>query len=130
MTAVRFPDPQLAVRDAVRAILAARGVAAEVSTRTPAGAPVGAPYVLVRTDAVERTASLDCLADVAVTVWAADEGAAVDLACVIEALLLDHTGPDIRAVRPDSGPVPGTDTDGVTPIVYFRVTAHMRPRNI
>jgi hypothetical protein len=137
MTAVIFPDGQLAVRNALRAALAARPepvtTGVTVSTRVPAGTEVPPlPYVLVRLDGNSRNARLLSEATVRVTVWHRDEGLALELAGLAEALLLGGLArvPEIRSVGPVASPIPTTDPDSGAPIAFFRVAARMRPRTL
>lgn len=139
MTAVVFADAQRAVRDALRAALAARSEPSAqgvtVGVRVPSwhsdDAPA-IPYVVVRVDGNVRDARLNGRATVRVTVWHRDEGLALDLAALCEALLLGGLATDagIRSVGPVSSPIPSEDPDNGTPLAFFRVTARMRPTNL
>ncbi|WGH20303.1 tail terminator [Arthrobacter phage MaGuCo] len=131
-----FPDPQLAVRDLIRSLLAGRSDAdagsAKVSTRSPDGddaRPV-LPYVQVRSDGRYRDARLDGRATVRVTVWHKDEGLGDRLASLIEGLLLASSSADVRGCSPLVGPIPTGDPDTGAPMSYFTITARLRPRQI
>lgn len=134
MTAVRFPVGHVAVRNTLRRVLTgrsepyARGVT--VSTTVPPGAPPSIPYVLVGLDDSGRDARLNGYALVRVTVYHRDEPDAFDLAALCEALLLDATDAEVRAVQPTNGPTPTNDPDSGAPLAFFRVTARLRPTNL
>lgn len=137
MTAVRFPDGQRAGRDLLRTLLTGRPepeaaglVPANVSTRVPSGAAVPKPYVMVRVDDAGRDSRLNGYAVLRVTVWHRDEGLALSLASLCEALLLDARGAEVRAVSPVTSPIPTTDPDSGDPLAFFRVTARLRPQNL
>lgn len=135
---IRFDDAQLATRDALRALLAERdepeAAGATVSTRDPVGSTredTALPHVKVATLTAPRGSRLDVTPSVRVTVWHRDEGLALALAGLIEALLLRGvTAGPIRRFNPDGGPVPvpGGDPDTGLPMAFITLTARMRPR--
>jgi hypothetical protein len=131
--AVSFPDPQLAVRDLLRAICASRtepyATGATVSTKPPAENQA-LPYVQVRSDGRFRDARLNGRASVRVLVWHKDEGLGEELAGLLEALLLSSASADIRGFSPLTGPIPTGDPDTGAPLSYFTLTARLRPRQI
>lgn len=130
---ITFPDAQLVIRDALRAALAtrsepyaagARVVIAVPSDQSPDGPR---PVVQVRTDAMSRDARLNGEAVVRVIVWHDDEGAAVQLASLCEALLLAAAAPGLRSVGPVAGPLPTTDPDTGAPMTVFTIAARLAP---
>jgi hypothetical protein len=128
-----FPDPQLAVRNLLRRILADRSEpyaeGATVSTKPIEEydeAP-GRPYIQVRSDGRFRNSRLNGRATVRVLVYHDDEGLGEKLAALCEALLLAASSPEIRGVAPLVGPLPiGGGADG-DPLSYFTITARLRP---
>lgn len=135
--AVRFADPQLAARDAIRAVLPLYGLDASVSMSRPnlaTGVPLSRPHIRVRSGTPIRTSRVSASADVRLSVFAKDEGAAMDLAADVEAILLaELSTPDLFGFGPLSGPVPGTDSAGTdntgtgAPIAYLSLSARLRP---
>jgi hypothetical protein len=135
-TAIVFPDPQLAVRDLLRALLEERtepeALGARVSTRGLPGADENRslPYVQVRSDGRYRDSRLDGRATVRVTIWHTDEGLAENLAALCEALLLAATSDKIRGITPVMGPIPTGDEETGLPLSFFTITARLRPRQL
>ena len=130
-TAVTFPDPQLAVRDLLRELLADRPEAyaagAVVSTKGPTGV---LPYIQVRSDGSFRDARLNGRASIRVVVWHKDEGLGVSLAALAEGLLLAASSDRIRSASSLTGPIPTGDPDTGAPMSYFTITARLRPSQI
>lgn len=127
---ITFPRAGLATRDVLRVILADAYPSATVSTKTLPGGdgdrPI--PYVQTRGDGRSRTARLDGRALVRVSVWAEDEGAAEELAALIEALLLDYEGgPEIRGFTAGAGPLTTFDEEAGLWLAFFSITARLRP---
>jgi hypothetical protein len=131
---VAFPDPQKAVRDLLRSLLAGRTEAyaqgATVSTKPPPGTAPPLPYVQVRSDGRFRDARLDGRASVRIIVWHRDEGLGELLAGLAEALLLASTSAEIRGCSPLTGPMPTGDPDTGAPMSYFTLTARLRPATL
>jgi hypothetical protein len=137
VTAVRFPDGQTAGRDLIRALLVGRpepeAAGVVVDTVVPGATSddlPGLPYVLVRLDGASRTARLDGTALLRVTVYHRDEGLALDLAGLIEALVLDAHTATVRSTEPYASPIPTEDPDTGDPVAFLRFTAHLRPLTI
>lgn len=132
--AIRFADPQRATRDALRALLPLYALDASVTMSRPdlaEGAPLSRPHVRVRSGTVRRGSRVSAEADVRLTVYADDEGAALSLASDVEAVLLaEATTADLFGFGPISGPVPGTDTDTGRPIALVTLSARLRPHTI
>lgn len=130
---VRFPDPQLAVRDLLRTVLADRpepsAAGVTVSTRDLPGADEARslPYVQVRSDGSYRDARLNGRATIRVSVWHRDEGRAQDLALLCEALLLSASSADVRGSTSVSGPIPTGDDETGLPLSFLTITARLRP---
>lgn len=135
-TAIAFPDPQLAVRDLLRVLLAGRpepyAAGVTVSTRSPDGTDEAPrlPYIQVRSDGRFRDSRLNGRASVRVIVWHRDEGLGEDLAGLAEALLLAGSSDRIRGASPLTGPMPTGDPDTGAPMSYFTITARLRPRQL
>lgn len=131
---ITFPDPQKAVRDLLRTLLAGRSepyaAGVTVSTRPPAGTSPSLPYVQVRSDGRFRDSRLDGRASVRVIVWHTDEGLGESLAGLCEALLMASTSAEIRGCTSLSGPIPTGDPDTGAPMSYFTVTARLRPEQL
>ncbi|UJQ86802.1 tail terminator [Arthrobacter phage Reedo] len=130
---VSFPDPQRAVRDLLRAILASRtesyAAGATVSIKPPAENQT-LPFIQVRSDGRFRDSRLDGRASVRVIVWHTDEGLGEELAGLCEALLLASTSADIRGCSSLTGPIPTGDPDTGAPMSYFTITARLTPRQL
>ncbi|WP_336628441.1 MULTISPECIES: hypothetical protein [unclassified Microbacterium] len=141
-TAIRFPDPQRATRDALRAVLPAYGLDASVSMSRPetaTGVPLSRPHIRVRSDSAYRTSRVSAEADIRLTIFAKDEGAAMALAADVEAALLaEVTTSDLLGFRSLSGPTPGADfemTQGTgtgtgEPIALLTLSARLRPHHL
>ena len=132
---ITFPDAQLAVRDLLRALLAARpeGKGVTVSTKPIPGAdgthPL--PYVQVVSDGAFRDSQLNGRASVRVLAYGRDEGASVTLAALCEGLLLAEASSDkVRGCSPLAGPQSTSDPDNDLPFSYFTLTARLRPRQL
>lgn len=123
---IRFPDAQLAARDALRPLVPA----ATVSTRDAAtGGP--RPVIVVRAGAPSRTSRLSADAIVRLSVYAEDTGASIALAADVEALLLAGASSDrIRSFGPLTGPVASTDPDTNEPFALVTLTARLRPLHL
>lgn len=128
-----FPDPRLAVRDALRALLAARPEAlaqsATVSTKGIPGADEGRPlpYIQIRSDGRYRDSRLNGRATIRVLVYHKDEGLAERLAGICEALLLAASTKDLRGASSVTGPIPTTDPDNGLPFSFITISARLRP---
>ncbi|WP_251054067.1 hypothetical protein [Streptomyces sp. ISL-66] len=61
------------------------------------------------------------------TVWHKDADQAHDLAMLCQGLLLVHSGPVIRGVRPGTGPIAALDPDSEVDLSTFTVLANVRP---
>ncbi|WP_432137653.1 hypothetical protein [Streptomyces sp. bgisy154] len=61
-----------------------------------------------------------------VTVWHEDADQAHDLAMLCQGLLVCHDGSVLSAIRPDGGPLPGTDPDSGVDLSTFTVRARVR----
>lgn len=135
-TPIEFPDPQLAVRDLLRVVLANDdlGENATVSTRGIPGADESRsfPYIQVRSDGSFRDARLNGRATVRVLVYHEDEGKSQALALRAEARLLAASSDKVRGCSPVTGPLPpiGGDPDTGDPLSYFTITARLRPRQL
>lgn len=130
-----FPDAQRAVRDFLRAALPARtepyAIGATVSTRDPDKAPSSArPFVKVALIGSSRSARLDGQAQLRVTVWHRDEGLALELAALIEGLLLVASSSTIRGCSSDLGPAPAPDPDTGEAMASITITARLHPRQL
>ncbi|AWY04848.1 tail terminator [Microbacterium phage Floof] len=132
--AIRFPDPQRATRDALRALLPLYTLDATVSMSRPdmaEGVPLPRPHIRVRSGAPIRTSRVSATADVRLTVFADDEGAAMALAADVEAIALAELSSDsLLGFGAISGPVPGTDTDTGRPIALVTLSARLRPHHL
>jgi hypothetical protein len=130
---ILFPDPQLAVRDLLRVLLAERtepaALDAVVSTKAPPGSDGTRvlPHIQVRTDGRFRSARLNGRATVRVSVWHRDEGLGESLASLLEGLLLASSSGEIRGFSPVSGSIPTSDPDTGEPLSFFTITARLTP---
>lgn len=135
-TVVMFPDPQLAVRDLLRELIADSpeefAAGAVVSTKDLPGTDEGRtlPYVQVRSDGRYRDSRLDGRATVRVLVYHRDVGLGEALAGLCEALLLAAHSAAVRGCSPVSGPLPTDDPETGLPLSFFTITARLRPRQL
>jgi hypothetical protein len=135
-TPVVFPDVQAAGAAVLREALAGRpephadGVT--VGTRVPGDRTPETPklpYVMVRLDAnLPHSSMANARCTLRVTVWHADADDAHDLAQLCQALLIVHSGPVIRGVRPGIGPLPAVDDISAVDLSTFTVIANVKPQ--
>lgn len=86
------------------------------------------PLVMCRPDGATATQVVDQRAVVRLTCWHASEFQALALTGLCQALLIAHTGPDMRGTEYVSGPVPGVDPYNSQPLATCVVAVHMRPQ--
>ena len=132
-----FQDVQSAGAEMLRTALAGRSepyaVGATVGTRIPADRSPELelerlPYVMVRKDTDTPHASMaNSRCTLRVTVWHASADDAHDLAMLCQGLLIVHSGPVIRGVRPGTGPLPAVDDVSGIDLATFTVLANVRP---
>ncbi|MEU3507955.1 hypothetical protein ABZ733_08485 [Streptomyces longwoodensis] len=130
-----FDDAQAAAAGVLRTALAGRGepfaAGVEVGTRVPS---TRVPeevwrYVMVRKDSdIPHPSMANSRVTLRVTCWHEDDDQAHDLAMLCQGLLLVHSGPVIRGVRPGTGPLPAVDDVSGAPLSTFTVLANIRPR--
>lgn len=130
-----FDDAQSAAAGVLRAALAGRSEAfaadARVGTKVPTTrVPEEAfRYVMVRKDTDTPHSSMaNARVTLRVTCWHEDDDQAHDLAMLCQGLLIVHSGPVIRGVRPGTGPLPAVDDVSGAPLSTFTVLANVRPR--
>lgn len=137
---VTFGDVQAAGASVLRAALTGRlepyvdGVA--VGTRVPGDRSPEIPhlpYVMVRKDSdFPHSSMANARCTLRVTVWHEDADQAHDLAMLCQGLLLVHSGPIIRGVRPATGPIAAVDegaeraASGID-LSTFTVLANVKP---
>lgn len=138
---VVFGDAQAAGASVLRAALAGRpepyAVAVTVGTRVPGDRSPETPhlpYVMVRKDAdFPHSSMANARCTLRVTIWHEDADQAHDLAMLCQALLLVHSGPIIRGVRPGTGPLAAVDegaeraASGID-LSTFTVLANVKPQ--
>ncbi|KEF19959.1 MULTISPECIES: hypothetical protein [Streptomyces] len=132
---VVFDDVQAAGAQVLRTALAGRpepfAAGATVGTRVPDDRTPETPhlpYVLVAKDSDAPHPSMaNARCTLRVTVWGEDEDAAHDLAMLCQGLLLIHSGPVIRSVKPGTGPLPAVDPPTGLPLSTLTVLANVRP---
>lgn len=140
---VVFGDVQSSGAQVLRAALTGRAephaAGVQVGTQVPGDRSPETPhlpYVLVRKDAdFPHSTMANSRCTLRVTVWHEDPDQAHDLAMLCQALLLVHSGPVIRGVRPATGPLPavdaGPDRSGSgTDLSTFTVIANVKPQPI
>ncbi|MEU0808797.1 hypothetical protein [Streptomyces sp. NPDC005970] len=132
---VTFPDVQSAGAGVLRTALAGRSepyaAGAAVGTRVPTDRSPELerlPYVMVRKDSDAPHSSMaNSRCTLRVTVWHEDADQAHDLAMLCQGLLIVHSGPVIRGVRPGIGPLPAVDDVSGVDLSTFTVLANVRP---
>ncbi|MFE3657277.1 hypothetical protein [Streptomyces sp. NPDC059165] len=132
---VVFGDVQSSGAEVLRAALAGRpephaaGVA--VGTRVPGDRSPETPllpYVMVRKDGdLPHPSMANARCTLRVTVWHEDADQAHDLAMLCQGLLLVHSGPVIRGVRPGTGPLSAVDDASNVDLSTFTVLANVKP---
>jgi hypothetical protein len=131
-----FDDAQAAAADVLRTALAARVedfvVGVTVGTRVPGNRSPELerlPYVMVRKDTDAPHPSMaNARVTLRVTVWHQDADQAHDLAMLCQGLLIVHSGPVLRGVRPAIGPLPAVDDISGIDLSTLTVLANVRPR--
>ncbi|WNT44331.1 tail terminator [Microbacterium phage Mabodamaca] len=126
-----FDDARLATRDYLRDVLPsyARDVPVSINrpTRSSSASPSRAVWVRGGTPSRDTTVSASAL--VRLAIYGDDEGDAVRLGSIVEALLLHEATSDaLLGFTPVSGPAPGTDPDTGDPFALVIIRARLRPR--
>lgn len=130
-----FKDAQAAGAGLLRTALAGRPepfvIGVKVGTRVPtvrSPEDPNLPFVLVRKDGDTPHSSMAMTRVLLrITVWHQDPDQAHDLAMLCQGLLICHDGSVLSAVRPNGGPLPGTDPDSDVDLSTFTVIANVRP---
>jgi hypothetical protein len=130
-----FDDAQAAGAAVLRTALAGRGedftAGVTVGTKVPTTRAPEGPfrYVMVRKDSDTPHSSMaNARVTLRVTCWHEDDDQAHDLAMLCQGLLIVHSGPVIRGVRPGTGPLPAVDDVSGAPLSTFTVLANVKPR--
>lgn len=131
-----FGDAQAAgatvLRDALTGRADAFAVDVTVGTKVPADRSPELsrlPYVMVRKDSDAPHSSMaNARVTLRVTVWHEDADQAHDLAMLCQGLLIVHSGPVIRGVRPATGPLPAIDDPSGVDLSTFTVLANVKPQ--
>lgn len=131
-----FGDAQAAgaavLRDALTGRAEPYATGVQVGTRVPGDRSPETPhlpYVMVRKDSdLPHSSMANSRVTLRVTVWAANADAAHDLAMLCQGLVLVHSGPVIRGVRPGTGPLPAVDPDSGVDLSSFTVLANVKPQ--
>jgi hypothetical protein len=130
-----FDDAQSAGAAGLRPPRAGRGAGftagVTVGTKVPTSrAPEEVfRHVMVRKDTdVPHSSMANARVTLRVTCWHEDDDQAHDLAMLCQGLLLVHSGPVIRGVRPGTGPLSAVDDVSGAPLSTFTVLANVRPR--
>jgi len=138
---VVFGDVQAASAGILRTALTGRVEAfadgVTVGTRVPGDRSPEVPhlpYVMVRKDGdLPHSSMANSRCTLRVTVWHEDADQAHDLAMLCQALLLVHSGPVVRGVRPGTGPIAAVDegaeraASGID-LSTFTVLANVKPQ--
>ncbi|MFE0039440.1 hypothetical protein [Streptomyces sp. NPDC059015] len=133
---VIFGDVQSSGAEVLRAALAGRpephAAGVTVGTRVPGDRSPETPhlpYVLVRKDTdLPHPSMANSRCTLRVTVWHEDPDQAHDLAMLCQGLLLVHSGPVIRGLRPGTGPLPAVDDASSVDLSTFTVLANVKPQ--
>ena len=87
------------------------------------------PYVMVRKDSdLPHSSMANARCTLRITVWHQDPDQAHDLAMLCQGLMLVHSGPIIRGVRPGTGPLPAIDDPSGVDLSTFTVLANVKPQ--
>ena len=133
---VIFGDVQSSGAEVLRGALVGRpephAAGVTVGTRVPGDRSPETPrlpYVLVRKDGdLPHPSMANSRCTLRVTVWHEDPDQAHDLAMLCQGLLLVHSGPVIRGVRPGTGPLPAVDEASKVDLSTFTVLANVKPQ--
>lgn len=131
-----FPDVQAAGAGVLREALAGRpephAAGVTVGTTVPSDRSPETPdlpYVMVRKDGdLPHPSMANARCMLRVTVWHTGADEAHDLAQLCQGLLIVHSGPVIRGVRPGTGPLPAVDDKSDTDLSTFTVLANVKPQ--
>lgn len=131
-----FPDSQAAGAGVLREALVGRpeshAAGVTVGTTVPGDRSPEAPrlpYVLVRKDTdLPHSSMANSRCTLRVTVWHTGADDAHDLAMLCQGLLLVHSGPVIRGVRPATGPIPAVDPETGIDLSTVTVIANVKPQ--
>lgn len=132
---VVFGDAQAAAIRVLKAGLSARpqpySAGVTIGTRVPGDRSPEIPrlpFLLVALDGTPRVEyPVNARAALRITVWHRSEADAHDLAQLAQGLLLTHTGPVLRSVRPGTGVAKTVDPDTGIDLATFTVAANVRP---
>ncbi|MGW0566071.1 hypothetical protein [Streptomyces tauricus] len=131
-----FGDAQSAgatvLREALEGRAEAYAAGATVGTKVPTERSPELsklPYVMVRKDSDAPHPSMaNARVTLRVTVWHENPDDAHDLAMLCQGLLIVHSGPVIRGVRPGTGPLPAVDDPSGVDLSTFTVLANVKPQ--
>lgn len=136
-----FADAQSAGADVLRTALSGRSepfvegvtvgtlVPGDRSPETP-----HLPFVMVRKDSdLPHSSMANARCTLRVTIWHKSADKAHDLAMLCQGLLIVHSGPVIRGVRPATGPIAAVDNGfeasaSAVDLSTFTVLANVRPQ--
>ena len=126
-----FPDPRAAVAAELTAAKPTRFSTATVSTAFPASA-ISVPHIQHAWDGTPSQDANRERCTIRVTVWTpkgkVSEG--IDLASLVQAVLLDSGSSDVWRYRPGPGRLPGIDPATGLPFCTFTLTAETRPHAV
>jgi hypothetical protein len=123
-----FPDPRSEVQAVLSAAKASRWPSATISTSFPS-ATLTAPHIQHAWDGTPSQQVNRENATIRVTVWTpvgkVSDG--INLAALVQAVLLDGGTESVWRFRPGAGRLPGVDPATKLPFCTFTVTAETRP---
>lgn len=123
-----FPDPRADVAATLNAAKPTRFPTATISTSFPSTA-ITAPHIQHAWDGTPAQEAQRELATIRVTVWTpkgrVSEG--IDLASLVQAVLLEAGSASVWRYTRGAGRTPGIDPDTGLPFCTFTVTAETRP---
>jgi hypothetical protein len=131
MTLYTFPDPRADVAARLNAAKPSRFPTATISTAFPSTA-ITVPHIQHAWDGTPSQESNREFCTIRVTVWTpkGQVTAGIDLASLVQAVLLDSGSSSVWRYTRGLGRTPGTDPDTGLPFCTFTVGAETRPQSV
>ena len=128
MTLYTFPDPRADVQARLTDAKPTYWPTATISTAFPATA-ISAPHIQHAWDGTPTQEPNRELAAIRVTVWTPEGqiAAGINLASLVQAVLLDSGSENVWRYTPGAGRTPGKDSDTKLQFCTFTLTAETRP---
>ena len=128
MTLYTFPDPRADVKAVLEAAKPTHWPTATISTSFPSSA-ITAPHIQHAWDGTPGQTVVSESTSIRVTVWTpkGQVSSGIDLASLVQAVLLDSQSSNVWRYDAGAGRAPGIDPETGLPFCTFTVTAETRP---